>query len=121
MEEEKKMYALRLGGDFDGLILYIATDETFNEEVNVDKKTKKEEKIKTLKVNINKLGNNPSDFKAIYNLFGIKTKMFSKLNPKGENKELKFQILEGLSSFSPIGQSGIYPDFSAKALKEKNE
>ena len=119
MEEKKKdnMYALLLGfGSKKSLTLYVKTEKTFNEEVIIKKDNKggeKKEKIKTLNVNVNELENNPSDLKAICDLFGIKLKMFQKIDFKKENKELKFQIFEGQGSYAPIDQPGSFQGFSA--------
>jgi len=124
MEKESKMYALCLN-NLDGFVLYVDTENSIKEEVIkiIDEESKKEteEKIKTLEVNIKEVKNNPSDFKTIFEIFGIKTGLFQKLHPENEDKVLKFQIEGESQTRCPIGQTDNYQGLGAKIFKEKNE
>jgi len=122
MEKESKMYALCLN-NLDGFVLYVDTQSDIKKEIIRIKngKVEREEKIKTLEVNIKSVKNNPPDFKTIFEIFGIKTKLFQKLHPENEDKVLKFQIEGESQTRCPIGQTDNYQGLGAKIFKEKNE
>jgi len=110
MEKESKMYALCLN-NLDGFVLYVDTQSDIKKEIIRIKngKVEREEKIKTLEV------------KTIFEIFGIKTKLFQKLHPENEDKVLKFQIEGESQTRCPIGQTDNYQGLGAKIFKEKNE
>lgn len=123
--EEENMYTLVVSGKKVDLKLYVQTEKNFEKKIIIAKGEKtgeeKKQEITILIVNINELKNNPLDYKAILNLFGIKLPLFKKIDLKDLDEEIEFKILGECGIYSPVGQADTYQGFSAEVLKERNE